>query len=410
MAIGVAFLPVGSRGIGYIAANVTATLAMTVAYRSVVSNRDIWWLGSAGILARLLLVAVPPYTTHDVARYMFDGAMAVAGLDPYSVANGSPRALPLHLIWPSAIEHAAYPTIYPPLAVALFSLCARFGPAYAWLVWKLIVGLASSAIVLVAARFASSRRLTVLVALSPLLLFEGGIGGHLDVLCALAVTLALTSERPQVQGAWLGVGVLVKLTPAFIVVPLVAGMWRAERRAALMLLVGFLLVIVTGYVVANQLGFQALGSLQVFFTKWSFGSPWMLVEDMIGMPRSQLLRIGTVVALVMLAMSAKAAWCRSRSVALMLAACAPLLASPVVFPWYLCTAAVLLAFELSPYVFGWMVLAPFTYEVIDRFDVDGSWFPALWPVQLTVALTGVLLILRPHEALFCRSSRSESKP
>lgn len=380
LAAGVAWLPLGWHGAGYIAANVVATVALFLAWRAPSAR----WVLFSGIIARLVLLAVPPYTTHDVMRYMFDGAIALAGFDPYSVASGDPRLAFLQAVWPTAIEHAKYPTIYPPLALAVFASCAKLGPTWAWLAWKALVTAASVGIVVVARRIVSDPRGFVLIAFSPLLLFEGGIGAHLDIMCALTVMLALGTSRLWLRGAWLGVGVLWKLTPVFLLVPLV---WQARRRA-FELLVGFLLVVVPVYVLANQLGYESVGSLRVFFAKWSFGSPWLLVEDMVAMSRPWLLRIAAVVTLLMLAWSTKA------ERPLLVAASAPLIASPVVFPWYLCTVAALLALEASPYALAWTLTMPLTYEVIDRFDVDGSWFPALWPVQLTLVLVGALLLQR----------------
>src|SRR5262249_1649804 len=99
-----ALAPVGHRGWLYIAAHLLASAAMLVAYRYADASVS-GLLVFVGVACRLLLVPVPPYTTHDVTRYMFDGAMAVAGLDPYTVAPSDPRAAALHALWPSAVEH-----------------------------------------------------------------------------------------------------------------------------------------------------------------------------------------------------------------------------------------------------------------------------------------------------------------
>jgi alpha-1,6-mannosyltransferase len=383
--------PVGYRGTLYIAAHVVATMAMLAAYRFG-EARGVSLLTMTGVACRLLLVPVAPYTTHDVTRYMFDGAMALAGFDPYTVAPGDLRLVELHALWPSALEHAHYPTLYPPLALWAFASCARFGPGLAWLAWKAMVALAS-VVALLTARDVMTPKGYALLALSPLLVLEGGIGGHLDVLCVMAVMLALSETELLARGAWLGVGVLLKLTPVTLLVPFLVTALQAPRRAW-RLLVGALSVIAVGYGVASVMGYQAVGSLQAFFAGWSFGSPWMLLEVPLGIPRSIVLRVGIMVAASAMVASVWLAHKKKLGPALLLAACAPYLASPVVFPWYACTAAALLGFAPSLVAAAWMATLPLTYEVIDRFDIDGSWQPALWPIVVMVLAVGLAVLLQ----------------
>lgn len=389
-----ALAPVGSRGAVYIGAHLIAALAMLMAYR-VATARDVVVLAITGIVCRLALVPVPPFTTHDVMRYMFDGAVALAGFDPYTVAPGDLRLVGLHAVWPSALEHARYPTLYPPLALWAFSSCARFGPEVAWLVWKAVIGIAS-VVTLVVGRNIMSPRGYALLALSPLLVLEGGIGGHLDVLCVMAVMLAVSETTPMARGGWLGVGVLLKLTPITLLAPFVVYALPAPWRA-LRLFGAALLVVALGYGVATLMGYQAIGSLQAFFGGWSFGSPWFVIEAPLNIPRPWVLRIGMAVAVTAIAVSCWLAFRRKLGSALVLAACAPYLASPVVFPWYACSAAALVGLSPSLVASVWMATLPLTYEVIDRFDVDGSWFPARWPIVVmcvAVALAATLPRIR----------------
>ena len=75
-----------------------------------------------GVISRLVLVLVDPYTSNDVARYLFDGRIALAGFDPYQIPHNAPELLELRKQWAPPPEHAKYVTLYPPLALALFSL------------------------------------------------------------------------------------------------------------------------------------------------------------------------------------------------------------------------------------------------------------------------------------------------
>jgi hypothetical protein len=271
-----------------------------------------------------------------------------------------------------------------------FASCARFGPHAAWLVWKALVA-AASVVCLLVARAVLTPKALALLALSPLIVLEGGIGAHLDVLCVMAVMLAVVETTPLARGAWIGVGVLLKLTPITLLAPLVvhaiAAPWRGLRLVA-----SAAGVIFVGYGVAAAMGYEAMGSLLTFFAEWSFGSPWMLVDEHVS--RALILRVAALAGIAAVLASCWFAFQRRLGPALVLAACAPYLASPVVFPWYLCTAAALLALAPSATVIAWITGLPLTYEVIDRFDVDGSWHPASWPIIVTLVAVAVVAVWR----------------
>jgi hypothetical protein len=57
-------------------------------------------------------------------------------------------------------------------------------------------------------------------------------------------------------------------------------------------------------------------------------------------------------------------------------------------------------------VIAWTLALPLTYEVIDRFDVDGSWVPARWPivVMCVVVVVGLIADVVPRRASALRGS------
>ena len=63
--------------------------------------------------------------------------------------------------------------------------------------------------------------------------------------------------------------------------------------------------------------------------------------------------------------------------------------SPVLFPWYALSLLPLLALAPSGILIGWTSALPFTYEVIDAFDLSGVWAPSIWP-QIVLVLSTVL--------------------
>ena len=289
--------------------------------------------------------------------------------------------------WPVAQEHSAYRTIYPPLAIAFFSLSALAGPSLGPWIWKLVVTLASLAVLwamlLLLRRLGQERRFS-LVALNPLLLLE--VGAHVDMLAGLAVDCTLFLWERQ-RWTWSGVlsaaGTLCKLTPAVLLLPLWAQ--AGDRRKALLL--DWVGVMLSGYGLAFLLGFRPLGFLLVFVSEWRFASPVALLLEQFVSPRLVVPVLGGlgISALLLLVLrfrrnfshglhglSEGAVWALALLFAL----------SPVAFPWYLLLLASVVALAPRWPLLLWLLLAPFSYEVLDTFDARGSWAPAWWPPVL----------------------------
>ena len=338
-----------------------------------------------GVLARLLLLPLQPFTTHDVDRYLWDGAVVVAGEDPYRLAPDHAQLAELRTQWPVASEHAAYRTVYPPLAIALFSFCARAGPTWAPLIWKSLVTLASLAtlwgMLLLLRCYGQERRFS-LVALNPLLLLEVGVGAHVDIFAGLAVVWALFSWERQ-RWTWCGVllaaGTLCKLTPAVVLLPLGARAWGRSKG----LVLGWVGTMILGYGTAFLMGLQPLGFLLGFVSQWRFASPAALLLECFLPPQWAVMVLG---GLGLLALLLLAGLLRRSVLSLqegVVGALALLLAlSPVAFPWYLLPLASVVALAPHGSLLLWLLLAPFSYEVLDAFDAHGAWAPARWPPLL----------------------------
>ena len=83
--------------------------------------------GSAALL-RLALLTQTPYLSSDIYRYIWDGRVQAAGINPYIHLPSAPQLTALRddKIFPN-INRADYaPTIYPPVAQMFFRLIAGF--------------------------------------------------------------------------------------------------------------------------------------------------------------------------------------------------------------------------------------------------------------------------------------------
>jgi hypothetical protein len=327
-----------------------------------------------------MLIGVPAFTTTDVQRYLWDGFVALAGLDPYRVTPDVAVAQ-IAAIWPQPVSSASYVTIYPPGALALYTFCANFGSKFAFLVWKLLVTGASTVTLLLVWKFLRSRRserYLPLVAFSPLLLLESGVGAHVDVfsgLCVAASLLALERNAWVTSGAFLGVGGIIKFLPLAAVMPIAFPLVSVGGKKALKFMMAALIVVILGYGAALIFGLHPLGSLIVFFQKWRFGAPLYSLTSFF-FPRGLSRLFAFLAALILFVIAYDKA--RAARVGWLLAL--PLLVSPVVFPWYLTPVVVAAAAYPSPFMILWATTMPLTYEVIDRFDSTGVWRTAAWPL------------------------------
>lgn len=337
----------------------------------------------AGVFARVALLAVPAFTTNDVDRYLWDGAVSLAGFDPYLTAPHEAVLAELHGRWPTPPEHAAYPTLYPPVALALFALCASAGPELAPWLWKLAVLGASLGTLVVMLRLLERLQLErhfPLIALSPILVLEGGVGAHVDVFTTFCIALALllaSRRQALLCGAFLGLGAAIKLLPAVAVIPLAIG---AGARSGWRIVGSALAAMSACYAAAVAVGWHPVGSLPLFVERWRFGAPLHSALDAL-LPS---VIVGVVLSGAVLLALGYAAWRARRDAigGMQVALAAPLLFGPVVFPWYVAALLPGLALQPRAWLLAWVSTLPLTYEVVNQFNAAGLWAPARWPLWI----------------------------
>ena len=336
-----------------------------------------------GVLARLVLLGVPAFTTHDVERYLWDGAVALQGFDPYVITPNDDVVSELRNRFPTPEEHAAYPTLYPPLALAIYTLCALAGPVWGVWLWKLLITLTSIATLFVVnaiLRHRNQQRHLALIALSPLMLLEVGIGAHVDALSALALSSALWAyqrTRWLAVGVAIGLGACIKLLPIAALGPILIATPLSRWPKIIIGSTGCVALI---YGAALALSMRPVGNLGVFFDKWRNGSPInALLESALPQFEHTLLTLPAALVLGCVALY------RSRQdlhAGLLMMLATPLLLSPVVFPWYLLILLPLVAIRPSTFLIVWLTTVPLAYEVLDRFELTGEWSPANWPLVI----------------------------
>lgn len=338
-----------------------------------------------GIAARLTLLPLAPELSDDVYRYLWDGHVLVQGVNPYVHAPDAPALVELRTPWHGLVNHPGVPTIYPPLAQALFAVVAAMGSATVlaakglWLVMDL-----ACAFVLqrAATRWGRQSGAVLLLYLwSPLLVVETAWSAHLEVagLLVLATLLWMDAPRPgkgpargraTVVGALLAAGTLVKLAPAALLPPLVR---RHGVRAATV----FVLACGVGYAPFAGAGVGPLTQgLRTYAEHWSANSgAFVLVEAVAGGPVAGRF----AVAVLILGVAAFAAWRRfSVARAMLWTFGAGLLLSPTVHPWYVLWILPVAALRGSRPFLLLSGLAFLGYWGLDGYQSTGVWHQPAW--------------------------------
>ena len=102
-----------------------------------------WWSSRWWPLAlRVPAWMAPPAHSDDVYRYLWDGKVQRAGINPYRFAPDAVELTALRDADWARINNRQLPTIYPPLAEAAFAAAPSLGA------WKLLVALADLAVAL----------------------------------------------------------------------------------------------------------------------------------------------------------------------------------------------------------------------------------------------------------------------
>src|SRR5260370_39418479 len=100
-----------------------------------------------GLLFRALMVPTPVYLSSDLYRYLWDGRVQLAGVNPYRYAPGASALA--HLRDGEIHPHINRPTartIYPPASQWLFALAAALAPSSV-VGWRLVLLLFEAATV-----------------------------------------------------------------------------------------------------------------------------------------------------------------------------------------------------------------------------------------------------------------------
>jgi alpha-1,6-mannosyltransferase len=186
----------------------------------------VWLVIAVALAARIGPLIAPPFLSTDLYRYVWDGRVQAAGINPYRFVPADPALTELRdtEIFPHIARAEWAPTIYPPAAQLVFAAIGMTAPGLtavkATMVAFEALAMAAAAIVLSRASLPPAR--IIVWAWNPLAIWAFAGNGHIDAVAAglLAVALMLAGMPGAARtrnfvfaGIAFGAAVLAKFLP-----------------------------------------------------------------------------------------------------------------------------------------------------------------------------------------------------
>jgi hypothetical protein len=224
-----------------------------------------------GIALQAAAMSTPPRQSDDMYRYVWDGRVQTAGIDPYAYAPAAPQLTGLRneFLWPADGAHCPHrippeaavavapgctrinrptvPTIYPPVAEAYFFSVYQLSPAASvptpmmpMQVGAGVCVILTTLLLLYGLRWLGRDfRTAALWAWCPAVALEAGNNAHVDVLAVGLTAAALIllaraggMRRTVLGGVLLGLAIATKVTPVLVVPAVLRRRWAAVAAAA----------------------------------------------------------------------------------------------------------------------------------------------------------------------------------
>ena len=342
-------------------------------------------LFGTGLICRLMLFGLSPEVlSDDVYRYLWDGKVQNAGINPYLYAPDDPLLAPLQNDSNfKLINHPELPTSYPPLAQHFFRLL------YSVAGWNVdgvrLVYLALDLFCFILIFQMTGRRITgFLYWLSPLVVIETALGLHIDILGAALMVCTLwflTKRRIYPALACFAASVLTKyifLAAAPVLLAWYAATGFSEKGFSTFRKtadIGLKIAVFAAVIVCISLPFLKAGRLLfqqlVFYIEyWEFNAPFYSLLRHI-FPHSHVYIRGALLAagtVTIACIKKLTLYDRIRLSILLL-----LLLNGVLYPWYLLWLVPFFAFGDRWGELALISIIPISYSVLIGYKASGVW-------------------------------------
>src|SRR5947207_1800723 len=240
-------------------------------------------LGTA-VLLRLIALAAPVFLSDDINRYIWDGRVQAAGINPYRYIPTDPELEPLRdpLIFPNINRNNYAPTIYPPVAQMLFLAATRFAETAlaVKLVFVTIEAIGIGTLLFILRATGRPPEHVLLYAWHPLPVWEIAGSGHVDAAVVTFATLALAAAVSGRRG-WSAVALAAATLVKFFPLVLAPALWRPAKSnlGDWRWPVAFIAVIIAAYLPYIGVGPRVLGFLSGYVAEENLRSGhgfWLL--------------------------------------------------------------------------------------------------------------------------------------
>lgn len=345
-------------------------LAAWIVARARPSNSTLLIAIAFAVLFRVSILFAPPYLSDDIYRYIWDGRVQAAGINPYRYIPAAPELAQLRddTIYPKINRRDYAHTIYPPVAQVVFLLTTRISESVVWmkvtmLIFEMVAIWAIASLLNLLGR---PRQLVLLYAWHPLCVWEFAGSGHVDAIAIAFIALAFLAWQKRSDlgaGFLLACATLVKLFPLVLVPAMLKrGRWRIAPI--------FVVTIVVAYLAYLSVGPRAvLGSVPVYTKEMGVmtGQQFYALSLARKLFGWELPPIAYMIATVIV-MGAIALWVLLRSArtedylkhAMVLATATTVLFTPH-FSWYFCWLVFFLCFTPRLAVFYLTIANLFLY-------------------------------------------------
>ncbi len=215
-------------------------VAAAVVVRGAGCRNAVWVVVMVAVAMRAPVLLAPPFLSSDVFRYVWDGRVQAAGINPYRYVPADPALADLRdaAVYPNIARADYARTIYPPAAQLIFASVGQ--------VWSSVTGVKAVMVgfellaVLCLVRLLDMAGLpperVLIYAWNPLPVWAFAGNGHVDAAAIGLVAAALllrARRRDGLTGVVLGLATLVKFLPAVIAPALWrrGGGWRLAAAA-----------------------------------------------------------------------------------------------------------------------------------------------------------------------------------
>lgn len=380
------YIPGGPRIVFYVAAGIVNSvlyLLLVVLLRKWEwgdDRRFLFLIIAAGVLFRLTVLPSAPVGSDDLYRYIWDGKVQHAGIDPYRYAPSSDSLLAFHsAMLPSRVTFPDMKTIYPPLSEWYFAAvfaCAGESVLGFKIAAAIVDAVTVLLLIVVLRKFRMPLRYAALYCWSPLSVLQFALDGHCDVLMfpfVLAGVLCAVRGRDLIGAGLLGIAAAAKLFP-LILLPALFRRHNWRRRALLILTAAA--VPAAAYLPSLVSGSSPFESVRIYSLNWAANG--FLFELCYAVVRNNQ----TAHVIMSLVWIGWALFVLRRGGEIIDMMCALLfgffLCSATVYPWYVAMLVLLLPFRPRWDILSLAVLVNLGTIPWIRYVTAGEWRNPLW--------------------------------